>query len=184
MDEYVGLPGDHPASFRRWIRERIEVPFRPTRVEYIDGGAADPKAECARYEALLREGPLDLACMGIGENGHLAFNEPGDADFDDERLVRVITLQERSRSQQVGEGHFPDERSVPAQALTLTIPALVSARRVQVCVPERRKAAAVAATVNAEISPDCPATVLRRCRHARVYLDAEAAAGLDRPDRA
>jgi glucosamine-6-phosphate deaminase len=161
MDEYVGIDADHPASFRRWMRERVEGPLG-VQMNYIEGDAADPQAECDRYEELLRAAPIDLVCMGIGENGHLAFNEPGDADFDDHRWTKVITLQSQSIAQQVGEGHFPDASAVPNQAISLTIPALLSARNVIVCVPEQRKAQAVAAALTEPISNACPATILRR----------------------
>ncbi|MDX3001816.1 glucosamine-6-phosphate deaminase [Kribbella solani] len=176
MDEYVGIDADHPASFRRWIRERIAEPFGPARVEYIDGEATDVDAECLRYEALLRSAPIDLTCMGIGENGHLAFNEPDQADFADPRWVRPITLTPESLHQQVGEGHFPDIASVPPTAISLTIPALLSARTVQVVAPEERKATAVRNTLTLLISPACPSTILRRTPHAILYLDAPSAA--------
>lgn len=171
MDEYVGLDRGHSASFRRWIRERIEQPFGPASVEYIDGDAPDTKAECDRYERLLRAAPIDLTCIGIGENGHLAFNEPFEADFDDPRWVRVTTLSPESRAQQVGEGHFADVDAVPPTAISMTVPALLAARHVQACVPERRKAAAVAATLNDDITTACPATALRRTPHATLYLE-------------
>ncbi|MFI6831836.1 6-phosphogluconolactonase [Kribbella sp. NPDC050241] len=180
MDEYVGIDANHPASFRRWIAERIAEPFGPARVEYIDGETPDVDAECARYEALLRESPIDLTCMGIGENGHLAFNEPGQAEFDDPRWVKPITLTPESLHQQVGEGHFPDVASVPPTAISLTVPALLSARVVQVVAPEQRKAAAVRNTLTLPIDAACPSTILRRTPHAKLYLDAaSAAASLD-----
>ncbi|MFI5958930.1 6-phosphogluconolactonase [Cryptosporangium sp. NPDC051539] len=178
MDEYVGIDDRHPASFQRWIRERIEQRFAPARVHYLSG-EGDPRAVADRYEQELRAAPLDLVCMGIGENGHLAFNEPGDADFDDERWARVVRLTAESRRQQVDEGHFPDPRSVPELAISLTIPALLSAERVQVCVPEQRKAQAVRAALTDEIGPACPATVLRRTPHARLLLEPTSAALLD-----
>ncbi|MET8864262.1 glucosamine-6-phosphate deaminase [Nonomuraea sp. NPDC004580] len=181
MDEYVGIAADHPASFRRWIKERIEDPFAPAAVHYIDGNAPDPEAECARYEAELRTLPLDLVCMGIGENGHLAFNEPHQARFDDDRWARVITLTQRSREQQVGEGHFATVADVPATAISLTVPALLTAASVQVCVPEQRKAAAVAATLTDPVSPACPATILRRTPRATLFLDPDSAGKLDLP---
>ncbi|SDT35117.1 glucosamine-6-phosphate deaminase [Jiangella sp. DSM 45060] len=181
LDEYVGIDADHPASFRRWIRERIEEPFQPERVHYIDGDAPDAEAECRRYEDLLREGPLDLICMGIGENGHIAFNEPNEADFADQRLARVITLTPESRAQQVGEGHFPDDAAVPATAISLTVPALLSGTQVLVCTPDQRKAAAVAAALRDEISPACPATILRTAGHATLFLDPESAGQLEVP---
>lgn len=183
MDEYVGIGDDHTASFQRWIRERIADLFAPARVEYISG-YGEPEQEAARYEALLREAPLDLVCMGIGENGHLAFNEPHEARFDDERWVRVIALTPESRRQQVGEGHFPTPEDVPEYAISLTIPALLSARRVQICAPEARKAEAVYATVNAPITTACPATILRETGHARLFLDASSAGRLDAPTTA
>ena len=178
MDEYLGIDADHPASFQRWIRERIEERVHPARVEYISG-LGDPQAEAARYEALLRSAPLDLVCMGVGENGHLAFNEPFDADFSDERWARVVTLTPESRRQQVGEGHFPSIDDVPAQAISLTIPALTSARAIQVCAPEGRKAQAVRATLHDAISEAVPSTYLRSTPGATLYLDAASASGLD-----
>jgi glucosamine-6-phosphate deaminase len=161
MDEYVGIDADHPASFRRWMRERIQEPLG-VQMNYIAGDADDLQTECDRYEALLRQAPIDLVCMGIGENGHVAFNEPGDADFDDPRWARVVDLQAESIAQQVGEGHFPDLDAVPTRAITLTVPALMSAKNVIVSVPEKRKADAVAATLSDAVSTRCPATVLRR----------------------
>jgi glucosamine-6-phosphate deaminase len=175
MDEYVGITAQHPASFRRWIDERIGKPFRPAAVHYIDGDGSDPEVEARRYERLLREAPLDLVCMGIGENGHIAFNEPYQADFNDPLWTRVIALDERSRKQQVGEGHFPDIESVPERAISLTVPALLAPRHVQVAAPERRKAEAVRATLVDEISNACPATILRTQEHAVLFLDQESA---------
>lgn len=178
MDEYVGLDDRHPASFQRWIRERIAGRVRPARIEYISG-EGDPEVEAERYEAVLREAPLDLVCMGIGENGHLAFNEPFTTDFDDNRWVRIVGLTPESRRQQVGEGHFPDLGSVPQRAISMTIPALLSARFVQVCAPEKRKAPAVRATVTDPISTTCPATILRKTPHATLFLESESASLLD-----
>ncbi|WP_205856351.1 glucosamine-6-phosphate deaminase [Phytoactinopolyspora endophytica] len=181
MDEYVGIDEAHPASFRRWIRERIENRFSPQAVEYIIGDTPDIAAECDRYEGVLRAAPLDLVCMGIGENGHLAFNEPFEARFDDDRWVRGITLAPESRAQQVGEGHFPGSDDVPHQAISLTIPGLLSARHVQVCAPEARKAAAVARTLHDEVSAACPATILRRSPHATLFLEPASAGTKDIP---
>lgn len=177
MDEYVGIDANHPASFRRWIRERIEERFHPAAIHYIDG-EADPAEECARYTALLSEDRIDLVCMGIGENGHLAFNEPGDADFDTDALIAEITLQRESRQQQVNEGHFPTVADVPATALSLTIPALLSSPVQVVCVPELRKAAAVAKALTGPVTTACPASILQERGHAVVYLDAESSSAL------
>jgi len=181
MDEYIGLDENHPAGFRRWIRERIEIPLQPRHVEYIHGDAPDPGAECARYEAALRAAPIDLVLMGIGENGHLAFNEPVVSDFDDARWVREIRLDDVSCQQQVGEGHFPDVASVPATAISLTIPALLAPGVLIVSVPEERKAAAVRTALRGPISIDCPASILRTTSHATLLLDPDSASGLDLP---
>jgi glucosamine-6-phosphate deaminase len=174
MDEYVGAGKDHAAGFQRWIRERISDRVGPLAAHYVDG-AAEPSQECARYAALLRSNPIDLCCLGIGENGHLAFNDPGVADFDDPVAVKVVALDSACRQQQVGEGHFPDLASVPRLAVTVTIPALLGARRVLAVVPEGRKAAAVAAALEGPIGTSCPASVLRTCPHAVLHLDAESA---------
>jgi glucosamine-6-phosphate deaminase len=179
LDEYVGMDADHPASFRRWIRERIEEPLGPAAVHYIQGDAAEPEAECRRYEELLRAAPLDLVCMGIGENGHIAFNEPDRTDFEDRSWARVIELDATSRAQQVGEGHFPSVQETARHAISLTVPALLSARAVHVVVPERRKAEAVRATLTDDISPSCPATVLRYQEHATLFLDRNSASLVD-----
>jgi glucosamine-6-phosphate deaminase len=179
LDEYVGIPATHPASFRRWIHERITEPFQPAAVHYIDGDRSDPDDEARRYEQLLRAAPLDLVCMGIGENGHIAFNEPYQADFADPRWARTITLDDKSRAQQVGEGHFADLESVPEQAISLTIPALLAPRQIQVVAPELRKAEAVRATLSADISNACPATILRTQEHAVLFLDEESASLAD-----
>lgn len=178
MDEYVGIEDTHPASFQRWIRERVADRVHPAEVEYISG-RGDPEIEAARYERALRSAPLDLVCMGIGENGHLAFNEPHVAAFDDERWARIIALTPESQYQQVGEGHFPDRASVPTHAISLTIPALLSARNVQVCVPEGRKAQAVRATLVDPIDVACPATILRASPQARLFLEPESADLID-----
>ncbi|MGZ0147716.1 glucosamine-6-phosphate deaminase [Kribbella sp. WER1] len=180
MDEYIGLDDQHPASFRRWIREQIAVRLQPARVEYIEPDQDDPERECRRYEELLRSAPLDLTCMGIGENGHLAFNEPGVADFADDRWTRVIELTPESREQQVNEGHFPAVDAVPPTAISVTIPGLLSATVVQVVVPEQRKAAAVARALNGPVDTSCPASILQRHAHARLFLD-ESSASLVTP---
>ncbi len=175
MDEYVGMSAEHPASFRRWIRERIEAALHPKEVHYIQGDGEDLEAECRRYEALLREAPIDLVCMGIGENGHLAFNDPPVADFEDPAWVKVVELDEACRVQQVGEGHFPTLEDVPTHAITLTVPALVAPQTLQVVVPERRKADAVRRAIGGPIDTSCPASILRRQAHATLFLDAESA---------
>lgn len=179
MDEYLGISADHPASFRRWIHERVEKVFSPGTVHYLNGDSSDPEAECSRYERLLREAPIDLVCMGIGENGHIAFNDPPVANFEDPVFAKVVELDEACRQQQVGEGHFPSLDDVPTHALSLTIPALLSPNRLQVVVPERRKAEAVKGAIAGPIATACPASVLRTTSKARIFLDTDAASLLE-----
>ena len=177
MDEYVGVGPDHPAGFGRYIRERIADRARPGVVHYIQG-IGDAGAECERYAHLLARHPLDICCLGIGENGHLAFNDPPVADFDDPRDVKVVELDTGCRAQQVNEGHFASIEAVPTRAITVTIPALLRARRVIASVPEARKAAPVRAALEGPVTTACPASVLRTCSHARLYLDRDSASGL------
>jgi glucosamine-6-phosphate deaminase len=174
MDEYVGVGPDHPAGFQRWIRERIVDPARPKAAYYVEG-LGDAQAECARYADLLRRHPLDLCCLGIGENGHLAFNDPPVADFDDPLDVKVVELDAACRRQQVNEGHFPDLEAVPTQALTVTIPALLRAARVLAVVPEGRKALPVRDALTGPLSTRCPASALRTIPQASIHLDPESA---------
>ncbi len=174
MDEYVGIGPDHPASFQRWIRQRIVEPTGPRAAHYIDG-LAPPPAECGRYAALLAAHPLDVCCLGIGENGHLAFNDPPVADFDDREDVKVVVLDPGCRRQQVDEGHFAGDDDVPERAVTVTIPALLRAARVLAVVPEARKAVPVRSALEGPITTICPASVLQRTAHATVFLDADSA---------
>jgi glucosamine-6-phosphate deaminase len=170
MDEYVGVGPDHPAGFQRWIRERIVEPAQPKEAYYVEG-LGDAEAECRRYARLLRDYPLDLCCLGIGENGHLAFNDPPVADFEDPLDVKVVELDAACRLQQVNEGHFADLGAVPAQAITVTIPALLRARRVLAIVPEARKAEPVRAALTGPITTACPASALRTVAHATIHLE-------------
>jgi glucosamine-6-phosphate deaminase len=170
MDEYVGVGPDHPAGFQRWIRERIADRVHPRATHYVDG-LADPASECARYAGLLEAHPLDLCCLGIGENGHLAFNDPGVADFEDPQDVKAVELDRACRQQQVDEGHFPDLAAVPATALTVTIPALLRAARVLAIVPEARKAEPVRAALEGPVTTDCPASALRTAPSAVLHLE-------------
>jgi glucosamine-6-phosphate deaminase len=180
MDEYVGISANHPASFRRYIRERLDEVVHPRAVHYIDGSASDPSTECERYAALLRSHPLDLVCMGIGENGHLAFNDPPVANFSDPRDLKVVELDLACRRQQVGEGHFATVADVPTHAITVTIPALLRAGRVLVVCPDERKAPAVQAALEGPVTTACPASILREQAHAVLYLDSRSAAQLSR----
>jgi glucosamine-6-phosphate deaminase len=176
MDEYLGISAAHPASFRRYLREELvdRVPLREFR--YIEGDADGPGAFCHRYAAELREHPPQLCLLGIGENGHLAFNDPGEADFDDREAVRIVRLDNVCRQQQVNEGWFVSIDDVPKEAITLTIPALMAIPELIASVPGERKAAIVRRFLSEAISPDLPATILRRHPNVTIYLDRDSAA--------
>jgi glucosamine-6-phosphate deaminase len=175
MDEYLGIDVNHRASFRRYLRERVESRVKPKRFHYLEGDALLPLKECERYARLLAAQPIDLCCLGIGENGHLAFNDPPVADFSDPHPVKLVKLDEACRQQQVGEGHFPNLEAVPQYAFTLTIPTLCSGRRMLCIVPERRKAQAVKDALRGPISPACPASCLRQQSHCTLFLDSDSA---------
>ena len=176
MDEYIGLPADAPQGFGNFLRERLfdRVPFKT--VNTIDSTAADPEAECRRYAALLQAHPCDIVCMGIGENGHIAFNDPHVADFGDQAAVKVVALDETCRQQQVNDGCFARLDDVPTHALTLTIPTLTAPEAVFCIVPAKTKANAVYATLRGGITEACPASILRRHANATLYCDADSAA--------
>jgi glucosamine-6-phosphate deaminase len=175
MDEYLGLPATHPASFRRYMHEEIVDKVRLQAFREIAGDAPDAEAECSRYAGLLRVNPLDLCCLGVGENGHLAFNDPPVADFDDPRDVKVVELDDACRNQQVGEGHFAAFADVPTHAITVTIPALLRSRTVLAIVPEARKRGPVERALRGPVSTACPASVLRTMPNTTLYLDAASA---------
>jgi len=181
MDEYLGLDGGHPASFRSFLERHLVSPLGIGTFHRIDGTAGAAEATVRDYAARLAAAPIDLCCMGIGENGHLAFNDPPVADFADPLTLKVVPLDPASRQQQVGEGHFADLEAVPTHALTLTIPALLGARRIVVVVPDARKASAVTAALLGPITPFCPASVLRTIDHATLHLDPAAAGHLPPP---
>jgi len=178
MDEYVNLPPGHAASFPAFLRRHLLDYVQVKEFFPVPGVTADAEVACAQYEALLRSHPADLCACGIGENGHLAFNDPPYADFDDPVWVKVVKLDELSRRQQVGEGHFGGLDEVPTHAITVTIPGLLAAKRVLVIVPEARKADAVARSLLGPVTEDCPGSILRRTPHAHLFLDSESAAGL------
>lgn len=175
MDEYLGISGDHKASFRKYMRERIEARVKPGKFNYIEGDALEPIAECERYTALLAEAPIDLCCLGIGENGHIAFNDPPVANFHDPLKVKLVKLDDACKQQQVGEGHFPNMDAVPGYAITLTIPMLCAAKRMLCISPETRKAKAVHAALEKPISTDCPASWLRNQPQCTMFLDYDSA---------
>ncbi len=178
MDEYIGLSKEAPQRFGNFLREAIFGRVNFKSVNYIDGGAEDIEAECARYTKLLKEYPVDIVCLGIGENGHIAFNDPGVADFADQALIKVASLDEVCRKQQVNDGCFAVLDEVPRYALTLTIPALVGAGKMFCTVPAATKKWAVKQTIQGEISEDCPATIMRRHGNAILYCDSQSGADL------
>lgn len=180
MDEYVGLAADAPQSFRRYLHDHLLARVGLGRFHGIAADAPDVAAVCTHYASLLAEAPIDLICLGIGENGHIAFNDPPVAEFDDPALVKVVELEEACRQQQVNDGCFPNLAAVPRHAVTLTIPVFRQARRLCVQVPGRRKADAVAAALLLPVSTSCPASILRRHPAATLFLDAAAASQLPR----
>jgi len=175
LDEYIGLSDRHPASFRKFLKERVADKVNPKNVYYLKGDADDIKAEIKRYEKLLRENPVDVACIGIGENGHIAFNDPAVADFSDPEYLKVVQMDEACRKQQVGEGWFPTLKHVPIEAVTLTITAILNCKVLCCTVLDERKSEAVYNTLTGEINTSCPASILRKHNNAVLFLDSYAA---------
>ncbi len=175
LDEYVGMSDKHPASFRKYLKDRILQYVKVKKVYFLNGENENLEAEIDRYEALLESTEIDLACIGIGENGHIAFNDSPIADFNDPHLVKMVELDEDCRKQQWGEGWFPTLNEVPTHALSLTVPAIMKANIISCVVPDARKAQAVYNTVNSEISEKCPATILRTHSDCTLYLDRNSA---------
>ena len=173
MDEYVGLAADAPQGFGQFLKRGIfdRLPFKS--VNYIDITATDAEAEAARYGKLLTENPADIVCMGIGENGHIAFNDPHVADFNDKLACKKVDLDEKCRQQQVNDGCFATIDDVPKYALSLTIPTLMAPRHVFCMVPGATKTWAVTRTVTGEVGEACPATALRSHTDATLYCDAD-----------
>lgn len=176
MDEYVGMSSSHPASFANWLKTRLTDVVHPDKVHYLRGDSPNLEEELNRYTALLNSGMIEVCFLGIGENGHIAFNDPHAADFNDPLAVRRVTLDNRCRVQQVGEGHFPNLEAVPKEAVTLTCPTLMSARNLICCVPERRKAEALRNAMEGPLSEECPASLVFTHPRAKIYLDKESAA--------
>lgn len=178
LDEYVGLPITHPASFRKYLMERFIEPTRMTNYHLLDG-EADPREVCRRASKAISAAPIDVAFVGIGENGHLAFNDPP-ADFETEDPYIVVTLDEACRLQQVGEGWFAGLNDVPKQAISMTVKQILRAGEIVCIVPDARKAQAVKNCFENEISPQYPASILRTHDNTTVYLD-DASASLLKP---
>ena len=179
MDEYVGLRDDHPASFRRYLRERLTSRVRMQAFHEIDGNAPDPDRTARAYAETMRASNPQLCLLGIGENGHLAFNDPPVADFNDPLDAKVVELDAMCRQQQLAEGWFPSIDDVPASAITLTIPALMRVPKLIASVPGPRKAAIVRRTIQDPISTACPATILRTHPDVTLYLDPDSASELE-----
>ena len=178
LDEYIGLSIDHPASFRKYLLERLIRPAGITRYHLLDG-EHDTVAVCREVGRLVQEAPVDVAFAGIGENGHLAFNDPP-ADFGAEAPYLVVTLDDRCRRQQVGEGWFARIENVPAAAISMSIRQILAARSIVCVVPDQRKAEAVRASIEGPIDPMTPASILRTHPDVTIYLDRASASLLER----
>ena len=174
LDEYIGLPEDHPASFRRYLRERLIDRVQPGTVHLIRGDIDDPADECRRLAEVISGTTIDVAFVGIGENAHLAFNDPP-ADFDTEAPYIVVELDETCRRQQMGEGWFPGLEDVPRRAISMSIRQIMKSQAIVCIVPDKRKAQAVQTCLEEEISPWHPASILREHSHVFMYLDEDSA---------
>jgi glucosamine-6-phosphate deaminase len=179
LDEYVGLSELHPASFRRYLKERVVARVHPGAFHFIEGDAFDPEAERERIGGLLRQCRIDVAFVGIGENGHLAFNDPP-ADFETEEPYLIVSLDEACRRQQLGEGWFQSLAEVPRQAVSMSVRQILKSDAILAMVPDARKARAVRDCLEGEVSPLHPASALREHAHTTVYLDQDSAALLER----
>jgi len=173
LDEYIGIPETHPASFRRYLKERFADIVLPKEFVYVNG-SAEPYKECHRLGEIIKKQPVDVAFIGIGENGHIAFNDPP-ADFGTDNAYLVVKLDDACRRQQMGEGWFANFNDVPEKAISMSIKQIMKSKSIICCVPELRKAEAVKNTIEAPISPDIPASVLRQHASVWLYLDKEAA---------
>ena len=179
MDEYLGLSNNAPQAFGQFLRDRIFDKVNFGKVNFLSTSDLDHNLICKEYENLLKEDKIDIVCMGIGENGHIAFNDPPYADFNDKDWVKIIQLDEVSRQQQVNDGCFEHIDSVPTKAITLTIPALLSGAKLFVVVPGKSKARAVRETLLGPVSTDCPASILRKHKNAKLYLDEDSSSLLN-----
>lgn len=176
LDEYIGLSSEATQGFGNFLNRKLFGKVDLKSVNYLNGSKKrEESIECERYSNLLMEFPLDIACIGIGENGHLAFNDPPVADFKDKSLVKVVELDEVCRKQQVNDGCFEALDMVPTHALTLTIPAIMTAKYIYCMVPGKSKAVAVEKTLNGEISEICPASILREHDAVELFLDVDSA---------
>jgi glucosamine-6-phosphate deaminase len=175
LDEYRGISANHPASFRKYLKDRILDSVHPGKAYLIQGDAEDLQKEITAYEDLLKSHPADVTCLGIGENGHIAFNDPPVADFNDPRWVKIVKLDDACRRQQLGEGWFPTMDDVPEEAISLTVPAIMASKAISLVAPGRRKAQAIHDTVYYDITTACPATILRTHPDTTFFIDEDAA---------
>jgi len=175
MDEYIGLNENADQLFSRYLTDHIFSKVNFKKVNLLRSNAINVAEECKRYADLLSEQPIDIVCMGIGENGHIAFNDPPVADFTDKEKVKIVELDVECRQQQVNDGCFNTFVEVPKTAITLTVPMLLSASHLSIVVPGERKANAVYKTLYSEISTSCPSTILRKHKNAIMYLDTDSA---------
>ena len=169
LDEYLGISAEHPGSFRYYLRHKVEQQVKPKLFNYIEGDALQPIAECDRYAKLLEQQEIDLCMLGIGDNGHIAFNEPSLADFNDSQVVKLVRLEAKTRQQQVNGGYFPDLEAVPSYAYTLTIPTICAAKKIFCLAGGKHKAKVVEKTLKNAIAPSFPATILRQQSQAILF---------------
>lgn len=182
LDEYIGMPLTHPASFRKYLKERFVDIVSPREFIYVNG-ESDPNRECERLGELISQYPIDVAFVGIGENGHLAFNDPP-ADFETEEAYLVVNLDAACRNQQLGEGWFTSIEEVPEKAISMSVRQIMKSKAIICCVPDQRKAGAVKNTVEAEVSPAIPASILKQHEAVWLYLDKDSASLLSDPGQA
>ena len=171
LDEYLGIDADHPGSFRYYLRHKVEQQVNPRQFHYLEGDAKQPLSECDRYSNLLQQQAIDLCMLGIGDNGHLAFNEPSVADFNESEAVQLVKLETKTRQQQVNGGYFPDLAAVPSYAYTLTIPTIAKAKKIFCLAGGSHKQEVVRQTLEKAIAPSFPATILRTLPQAILFCD-------------
>jgi glucosamine-6-phosphate deaminase len=180
LDEYVGLPESHAASFRRYLKERLVSHIQPRAFHFLNGEAEDVQEECRRVGHLIAQQTIDVAFVGIGENGHLAFNDPP-ADFETEEPYLVVNLDDACRRQQVNEGWFKSIAEVPTQAISMSIKQILKSRNILCIVPDERKAQAVKSSVETEVSPLRPASIMQQHERVTLYLDRDSSSLLNSP---
>jgi len=169
LDEYIGVSENHPASFRKYLKERFVDIVSPKKFYYVNG-ESNPQQECQRLDEMIGKHPIDVAFVGIGENGHLAFNDPP-ADFDTENAYLVVNLDEKCRLQQMGEGWFPTLESVPEQAISMSVKQIMKSKAIICSVPDERKSEAVKGSLEGEVTPQVPASILQLHEATWMYLD-------------